>query len=126
MFTPRQCGIFAGGSARNEKIHAHVKLPLHKLSQRSLVQGEILLKRRNQRRAASSKLHRDLLFPKFFRGELWELVHDFSKLEKSLFAREPTRSAQSSSHEAIAAARRVAERDGVFGGIEANFVSTRH
>ena len=47
MFTPLQRGIFTRGSAWNEKIYACVKLALNKLSQRSLVQGKIELKRRN-------------------------------------------------------------------------------
>src|SRR4029077_3482770 len=73
-----------------------------------------------------SELHCDLLFPKWFRGELRELVRDFSKFEKTSFASEPACRAQSPSHKAITASRGVAERDGVFARIKADFVSARN
>src|SRR5262249_34427065 len=55
---------------------------------------------------------------------LRQFVRDFSKFKKALFAREPMRRPQGASCETLASPGLMAQRDGVFGRIEADLVGT--
>ncbi len=55
VFGARERGAFAGGTARNQKVYPSVDLPADELAQSALVERQVTLERRNQRRAASCK-----------------------------------------------------------------------
>ena len=51
-----------------------------------------------------------------------QFAEDLLKFVETLFARDPTRCLQRAARKTFSAARRVAQRDGVRGGVETNFV----
>src|SRR3979490_1991014 len=120
MLFVRQRRALAGRSAWNEEVDARVNLSLPQSPQSGLVKRAIAAKGCDKSRACACK--HDVV-PSFFLSA--QFAENFSKFEYAFPAVDPPCGLQRTASKAIAAARRMPQRDGIGGRIKTNFMCAR-
>src|SRR6266568_3583381 len=116
MFFVCKRGALARRAAWHKKVDTRVNLSLDQTPQRGFVERTIAEKRSDKRSAGTCKHD---VAPSFFSTQFAE---NFAKFVNASFANSPARRLERPARKAFAAPRRMSQRDGIRGRIEANLM----